>query len=223
MSDERIMRNILAGPERKILIVLARHMPSWVVPDHLTWLGLLGSFVALLAYLGTWINPAFFGLASVGIIMNWFGDSLDGNLARYRQQERPIFGFFFDQTIDLLSTLLIALGLGLSIGARLDLCLLALAGYFAINCSTLIEYSISRKFFVATSWVGPTELRIIIVLFNFCLQMVPVFMMRPLALGLSIADYLVLLLAVNMWYYYCIQFIRNYRQLSSIDEELPNS
>lgn len=213
MSDDRIMLNILARSEARVLGYISRRLPSWVTPDGLTWLGFFGSILTFSAYLATWISPAFFALASFGILVNWFGDSLDGNLARLRRTERPIFGFFFDQTIDLLSALLIALGLGLSIGARADLCLFALTGYFAIGASTLIEFAISKRFFVATSWMGLTELRLLIVMFNAALQFVPYSMAYPLLGIWSVSDILVATLGVGFWIYYIMQFIRNFRSM----------
>lgn len=216
MTEQRIMRNILAVSEKKLLLWLAGRMPVWVTPDRLTWLGLLGAVFTFLAYLLTWVEPSFFGLASLGIILNWFGDSLDGTLARVRHIERPQFGFFFDQTIDLLSTLLIALGLGLSIGARADLCLFALAGYFAIGSSTLIEYALTKQFFVSHSWLGPTELRIMIIIFNTGLQTAPAWMLSVIWSGWTLSDLLVAILGCGLWFYYIIQFVRNYRHMPRI-------
>lgn len=216
MSDDRVMRNILAGSERRLLIWLAQRASPRVTPDHLTWLGLIGAGLSFFGYLATWLYSFGFIIASFGIVINWYGDSLDGTLARVRQCERPLFGFFFDQTIDLLSTLLIALGLGLSTGARTDLCLLALSGYFAINCSTLVEYTISKRFFVSTSWVGPTELRVLIILFSLSLFFAPSMMTMPLFGGWSLSDCLVGTLAAGLWGDYLLHFIRNYRNLPRV-------
>jgi archaetidylinositol phosphate synthase len=211
MAEERIMRNILASKERSILFWLCRRMPAQVTPDHLTWFGLFGTIIAFVSYLATWISPLFYLISSIGIIINWFGDSLDGSLARYRKIERPVFGFFFDQTIDLLGALFIAFGLGLSMGVRLDICLLALSGYFAVSCSTLIEYSITRKFFVSASLLGPTELRLMIVLFNISLLSFPKLLQFQLFYQFNVSDALVALLAFGLWWFYLKQFLINYR------------
>ena len=95
---------ILAGPEKKVLLWLASRMPRWVNSDHLTLLGLTSM---LLAGASFWIAGNH-NLALVAVViflaLNWFGDSLDGTLARYRNQQRPKYGYYVDHVIDLIGT-----------------------------------------------------------------------------------------------------------------------
>lgn len=89
------VNKILLGPiERPALSWLAQKMPAWVTPDKLTITGFLGTILVAVSYVLTNQNHAFLWLASLGLVINWFGDSLDGTLARYRKIERPQYGFF---------------------------------------------------------------------------------------------------------------------------------
>ncbi|MEL6929454.1 MAG: CDP-alcohol phosphatidyltransferase family protein [Cyanobacteria bacterium J06600_6] len=103
----RINDILLAPLEKPALQWLAARMPSWVSPDLLTLFGIFGAIVILFAYLLANWTPGFLWLASLGLIINWFGDSLDGTMARYRQIERPKYGFFVDHTVDSLNEVLI--------------------------------------------------------------------------------------------------------------------
>ena len=93
---------------------LCRRMPAWVTPDRLTALGFVGAAISGLGYVASNRSPLFLFLASLGMMVNWFGDSLDGSLARHRRIERPRYGYFLDHSIDAIDSLIFALGLGLS-------------------------------------------------------------------------------------------------------------
>ena len=91
--------------ERPFLAWLVTKLPAAVKPDHLTITGFIGAVLCGISYAASWLSPNFLWLASAGLVINWFGDSLDGTLARYRKIERPRYGFFVDSTLDLLSQL----------------------------------------------------------------------------------------------------------------------
>src|SRR6476659_11261807 len=97
---ERKQLSMLAAVEKKTLIWLAHRMPAWVNSDHLTLLGFAGMFLAGLFYYLTRYSPAFIFAAIVSLGVNWFGDSLDGTLARVRQRQRPRYGFYVDHVVD---------------------------------------------------------------------------------------------------------------------------
>lgn len=162
----RINNSIVGAVERKALDWLVRQMPRAVRPDHLTAVGIFGAAVTLVGYVLTHRSPIFLWLASLGLVIHWFGDSLDGSLARYRKTERPRYGYFLDQTVDVIGNLLICGGMGLSAYVRLDLSLLALAGYHALSIYNLVKAGVTGEFNVALSGWGPTEIRLLIILMN---------------------------------------------------------
>jgi phosphatidylglycerophosphate synthase len=167
IKNHQRVNDILLGPlERPALQFFARHMPAWVTPDKLTTLGLMGSVLIFVSYLLTRWNPAFLWLASLGFFINWFGDSLDGTLARYRKIQRPIYGFFIDHSLDAVSETLVFIGLGLSPYVRLDLALLALVGYLLMSVLVYIRTCVDGVFKISYGKLGPTEVRMLAIIAN---------------------------------------------------------
>jgi archaetidylinositol phosphate synthase len=165
MQDIRTHKRILdtfTGPlERPLLRWLAGRMPAWVNPDILTGVGVLGALVTFAGYALCAISPNFLWLASFGFVINWFGDSLDGTLARYRHIERPIYGFYIDHCVDAFCEVLIFLGLGLSPYVHLDLALLALVGYLLVSVLVYVRTCVKGEFALSYGKLGPTEARMI--------------------------------------------------------------
>jgi phosphatidylglycerophosphate synthase len=138
----------------------------------LTLTGFVGALICGLAYGGSCLSPALLWLASVGLIINWFGDSLDGTLARFRNIERPRYGFFIDNTTDLLSQMCIFFGFGASPYMRFDVACLGLAGYYMVSFFNLIKAMDTRLIKIGFFGVGPTEIRLGFICYNFLLLMV---------------------------------------------------
>lgn len=161
------VNDILLGPlERPALHWLAAHMPAWVTPDILTLIGLGGSVLIFASYALTNVHPAFLWLASLGFAVNWFGDSLDGTLARYRRIERPRYGFFVDHSIDAFSELLVVLGLGLTPFIRFDVAAVALIAYLLVSVLVYVRTYVEGVFQISYGKLGPTEVRLILILIN---------------------------------------------------------
>lgn len=165
----RVHRSLLAPAEKALLVRLARALPRWTTPDQLTALGVLGAALAFAGYLLSARDAAFLWLASAGLLVHWFGDSLDGTLARVRSEERPKYGFVLDQTVDVAGDLLILAGLGLSPYARLDTALLALIAYHALAIQSLAWCAVSGEHRISGAVFGPTELRLALVGVNVAL------------------------------------------------------
>jgi archaetidylinositol phosphate synthase len=165
-THQRVNDILLGSLERPALRWLAAHMPAWINSDILTVIGILGSVVIALSYWLTNYNRYFLWLASLGFIINWFGDSLDGTLARYRKAERPKYGFFVDHTVDAFSEVLIFLGLGLSPYFRYEFATLALIGYLLVSIMVYVRTCVVGKFVISYGRFGPTEIRVIAVLVN---------------------------------------------------------
>ncbi len=161
------VNDILLGPlERPALAWLAAHMPAWVSPDTLTGIGVMGAVIIFLGYALSGMNSGFLWLASLGFVINWFGDSLDGTLARYRHCERPKYGYFIDHTVDAFNEVLIVLGLGFTPYVRFDVACLVLIGYLLMSILVFIRTYVEGVFQISYGRFGPTEVRVILIVLN---------------------------------------------------------
>ena len=210
----------LTGPvERPVLRWLAEHMPPWITPDVLTWIGVFGSILVFAGYALTIVSPAFLWLATVGLVVNWFGDSLDGTLARVRHVERPRYGFYVDHTVDVVSESLIALGLGLSPYVSFDLAMLALVGYLAMSVLVYVRTVVDGVFKISYSLLGPTEVRLVLIAVNVALYVYgnP---MIPTPWGeIGLADAVVGLVAAALFVIFVVTAISGMRRLAGADSE----
>lgn len=165
-KHERV-NDILLGPlERPALKWLAAHMPAWLTPDGLTLIGVIGTLIVFAGYVSSRWSPIFLWLASFGFVVNWFGDSLDGTVARHRRIERPQYGFFIDHTVDAGSQVLMFGGLGLSPYVSLNVALLALVGYLLVSVYVYVDTYVSGRFKLSYGKLGPTEIRVIAIMLN---------------------------------------------------------
>jgi phosphatidylglycerophosphate synthase len=159
--------------ERPILQWLAAHLPARATPDDLTAIGLFGAVVTFFGYaLSRW-HPSFLWLATAGLIVNWFGDSLDGTVARFRKIERPRYGFFVDHTTDLFSQVFLALGLGLSPYVRFEVACLGLIAYLLVAVYTFVRTNVFGTLQIAFGGIGPTEVRVGMIMLNTWLFLAP--------------------------------------------------
>ena len=108
-NPRRSNQGFLAPIESWALHLLASRMPAWVTPNYLTAFGFVGAIIVFLSYALVPSLPGLVWLATAGLAINWFGDSVDGTLARYRGIERPRFGYYLDNSLDVLEQLLVVL------------------------------------------------------------------------------------------------------------------
>lgn len=165
-TEKRVNDSLLAGRERRLLNAMAGHVPAWLSPDGMTAIGILGAVLVVAGYAASHHHAGFLWLANLGLLIHWIGDSLDGTLARYRQIERPRLGFYLDQTIDTVGNLFIAIGVGLSPWARMDIALLVLAVYHMLSIQVFVRAIVDREFHMAVGRLGPTEMRLGIFIMN---------------------------------------------------------
>jgi archaetidylinositol phosphate synthase len=166
---KREQTSVLAPLERAALRGLARRMPAWVNSDHLSLLGLVAMFLAGVFYAFSGSSPLLLHLVNLCIFLNWFGDSLDGTLARYRDRQRPRYGFYVDHIIDTFGTMFLILGLALSgyMTERVAAAVLVVFLMLAIN-SYLAAYSLGI-FKISHAIFGPTEIRLLLIIGNLAL------------------------------------------------------
>ncbi len=171
---KRIQQSMLAEIEKKTLIWLAERMPAWVNPDHLTGLGLLGMLGAGVSYIAArWHTYGLLGVIA-GLILNWFGDSLDGTLARVRNRPRPRYGFYIDHVVDAFSALFLLVGLSLSGYMDPRIAVGLLIAYFMISIEVYLATYTLGTFQISFYKFSPTELRILLAIGNLYLLYRPV-------------------------------------------------
>lgn len=167
INNHRRVNDILLGPlERPTLKWLAAHMPAWVTPDTCTIVGVLGSLGVAASYILSSYDRNLLWLASLGFVVNWLGDSLDGTLARYRRIERPVYGFFVDHTIDAFSVSVIMLGLGLTPYVSFNVACLTLIAYLLLCVLVFVRTSAVGEFKISYGRLGPTEIRVLAIFLN---------------------------------------------------------
>lgn len=219
MKSHKRINDILLGPmERPALRWLAAHMPGWVNPDILTGVGILGSVVIFFSYWLTNINANFLWLASLGLVINWFGDSLDGTLARYRKIERPKYGFFVDHTVDAVSTLLVVFGLGLSPYVKFEIACLALISFLLMSVLVYIRTYVDGVFKISYGKFGPTEVRLIIIIANTVVYFVGNPVVRLWFGAISIYDLIAGIVAALLAVIFVFSTIKQARELAKLKE-----
>lgn len=162
MRTRRENRSVLAAGEQYVIARILPHLPPAITPDHLTYLGLWGAILTGLSLALSWYSPAFLMLAVLGLALNWFGDSLDGSLARYRAAERPRYGFLIDHSIDLISTVFILLGLGISPFLPFDSACFALITYLLFCGFVYVKVAADGVHKLDFCGLGATEFRLMV-------------------------------------------------------------
>jgi len=169
----RVQSSLLAPLEKRCLVWLARRLPPWVNSDHLTSLGFVGMFLAGLSYwLARWNRLALL-LVIFWLVVNWFGDSLDGTLARVRNNQRPRYGFYVDHVLDTFGALFLIGGLALSGYMNWMIALGLLIAFLMFSIEVYLATYTLGKFRLSFWGWGPTELRLMIVIGNIALLFRP--------------------------------------------------
>jgi archaetidylinositol phosphate synthase len=161
-NHTRDHRSVLAAAEKQTLIWIAHRLPRWVTSDQLSVLGLAAMAAAGLSFAALAVTPWAAAGVVASLAANWFGDSLDGTLARVRNQQRPRFGYYVDHVIDVAGTAMLVAGLTWS--ARMDttLALAVLAMYLMVAAESYLATHAIGLFRMSFFGVGPTELRILL-------------------------------------------------------------
>ncbi len=162
----RIQTSVLNSMEHRLLVWLAARMPKWVNSDMLTIVGTLGAFLIGLGYALTAKNVNWLWLSSFGLLVNWYGDSLDGNLARYRHKQRPVYGYYLDHTMDVINESMMFFGAGLAPFFDMRLTLSAFVLYLLMTLNVSMNAHLRSEFKLSYFKLGPTEFRIIVAVAN---------------------------------------------------------
>jgi len=165
-SAVRRQTSLLAPLERVCLNWFARKLPAWIKPDHLTLIGFSAMLIAGICYgIARWWAPVLL-IVNLCLAINWFGDSLDGTLARVRNKQRPRYGFYVDHIIDAFGILFVLCGLAVSGYMSLAVALSVLVVYFMISIEVYLATYTLGTFKISFYKISPTELRILLAIGN---------------------------------------------------------
>ena len=189
MSDApRTKQFVLAVPEARVLEWIARRLPRFVKPDHLTALGVLAAIGIGAAYVLSNGDGAWLWTASALLVVHWLGDSLDGTLARVRRVERPRYGFYLDHLVDAFATAAIGIGLGLSPYMLLAVGLAIVIAYLILSINTYLETHAFGVFTLGYGRFGPTEARVALIALNTALALGASLGTHVAGLGVTVLD-----------------------------------
>jgi phosphatidylglycerophosphate synthase len=162
LFHSRENRGLLAEVEKRTLLWLARRIPHAINSDHLSGLGLMAMLAAGLSFAAFRLTPWAAAGVAIALAVNWFGDSLDGTVARVRDQQRPRYGYYVDHVIDLAGTSFLMAGLAASGLMGPGLAVMLLAAYLLVSAETYLATHARGVFRMSFLGVGPTELRVVL-------------------------------------------------------------
>lgn len=165
-TARRVNRSLTAAAEKRALTWMAERVPQWITSDRLTALGLVAQIVAGAFYvLARYNKYALLGVVAC-IVLNWFGDSMDGTLARVRNQQRPRYGFYVDHMVDILGATALMCGLGLSGYVHWPVAIAMLVAFLLLSAESYLATYTLECFQMSQGIFGPTEIRILLIIGN---------------------------------------------------------
>jgi phosphatidylglycerophosphate synthase len=162
MHHIRDQRSLLAAAEQRLLIAIAGRLPASIHSDHLTGLALLSMLAAGPAFALIPSTPWAAALFVLLLALNWFGDSLDGTVARVRHHQRPRYGFYVDHVVDVVGTAALLAGMAMSGVMTPTIAFAVLAAYFMVAAESFLGTYALGVFRMSFASIGPTELRILL-------------------------------------------------------------
>jgi archaetidylinositol phosphate synthase len=168
-TARRVNRSLTAAAEKQALTWMAERAPAWLTSDQLTMLGLVAQFGAGVFYGLARLNKYWLLGVIACIVLNWLGDSLDGTLARVRNQQRPRYGFYVDHMVDVLGATAMMCGLGLSGFVHWPVAIAMLVAFLLLSAESYLATYTLDCFQMSQGIFGPTEIRILLIAGNVAL------------------------------------------------------
>ena len=221
VEAEREPNFLLAKLERRFLPWTARKLPRWILPDDMTALGVLAAFGVCAAYQLSNQGRGWLWVASGLLVIQWVGDSLDGTIARVRGIQRPKYGYYLDHIVDAIATAAIGLGLGLSPFMLLSIGALIVVGYLTLSINVYLESMAFGRFRLGYGLLGPTEIRVVLILLNTALAIGLGLDFRLLELNLTIYDVIGLAIVAVMLALLTVRVFGNLRELAKEEPSAP--
>jgi len=173
VTARRVNQALTASLEKRALRWMASRAPGWLSSDQLTALGLGAQIGAGIGYALARYNRYALLLVIACVVLNWFGDSMDGTLARVRGQQRPRYGFYVDHMVDVFGAVALMGGLACSGLVHWQVAMAMLVGFLVLACeSYLATYTLS-EFQLSQGMFGPTEIRLLLIAGNVALLRSP--------------------------------------------------
>ena len=225
---KRIQTSILNSLEKKVLVYLAERLPARMTSDQLTFIGFVGALVVATGYALSNLNLNWLWLASFGFVVNWFGDSLDGSLARVRGTQRKTYGFFIDHNVDVINECIMFTGVGLSPLVNMTFMAGVLVAYLALSVYVYIDCYLKGEHRLTYGGLGPTEFRILAILVNTLFIYIPFLTRwkRHIVLfhnefEFGILDGIAVAVAFILFFFYLVSFLKDIRYFKRIDPPKP--
>lgn len=218
-SQQAINTAVTAKAEERAKEIICPRIPKWIGPDHLTIIGIIGIIIVSVGFVLGFMNRYYLGLVPLGLIINWFGDSFDGSIARYRKRTRPNYGYYIDKIVDAVVMIIFGLGLGLSGFVKIEVAILLTAIYLAmmINVDLLVYVKGESK--NSFGWFGPTEIRIIGIIVSIIMFFMPVKSYDIYGYLVTQYDIVVLVLSGLMFLVLISEIIKNGIRLNKEDRK----
>jgi len=221
---QRIQTSILNPYEKKILTYMAERMPAWVTSDMLTFVGFLGALVMATGYSLSNLNLHWLWLSCLGLFINWFGDSMDGSLARVRGTQRKTYGFFIDHNVDVINETIMFISVGVSPLVNMSFAMFALVAYLMLSVYVYIDCHLKGEMRLTYSGLGPTEFRLLLVITNICFIYIPWLSewKKPMTLFhnnfmIGIFDYIAVAAALLIIFFWLRGFFQDAKYFAKID------
>ncbi|NLZ24256.1 hypothetical protein GX888_00705 [Candidatus Dojkabacteria bacterium] len=218
-DQNAINTGITANVEEKAKEWICPRIPEWVNPDMLTLLGVFAAVMIAFGFVYGFFNRYYLILVVVGLFLHWFGDSFDGSLARYRKKTRPNYGYYIDHVVDSIALFILGLGLGLSGFVKIEIAFLFVIMYLILMIHVELVTYVQNEFKYSFGLIGPTEIRIIGVIFTIIMFFMPVKYFDVYGHYLTQYDYAVLFTSVIMFLVIIFSIITKGVELDKIDRK----
>ena len=203
---------------------MAERMPAWVTSDMLTFVGFLGALVMATGYSLSNLNLHWLWLSCLGLFINWFGDSMDGSLARVRGTQRKTYGFFIDHNVDVINETIMFISVGVSPLVNMSFAMFALVAYLMLSVYVYIDCHLKGEMRLTYSGLGPTEFRLMLVITNICFIYIPWLSewKKPMTLFhnnfmIGIFDYIAVAAALLIIFFWLRGFFQDAKYFAKID------
>ena len=216
-QQDAINTAITANVEEKSKEFICPRIPKWIGPDHLTVLGVIGALIVAIGFILGFVNRFWIIAIPIGLIINWFGDSFDGSIARYRKRTRPNYGYYIDKIVDAIVLMVLSLGMGLSGFVKIEISLLFLVMYLGLMLHVDLVVHVENKAQNSFGLVGPTEIRILGILISIVMFFMPINYYDIYGHWLTQYDFVLLGIAIIMFLILIISIIKEGIKLNKED------